>query len=274
MHVVEFEAPQATPAASRMSSKQVGGHTMTTKTLKLGTAARAVCIAGTLAFAAPALAQDTSGTNAGPGAADAVGAVTALEAAMNLADFGRANEDPTILIGAARAIQMIGQTEAEAESSESGEIDDPAKAVAEAADTDKAEAEAAGDLVGDLLAEATLLARGDETLLAQIAMVEAGDTKGSTQGAGYYNSVQLQAGSYYSITDTFYGGEYAEVGIMGDGDTDVDLFIYDENGNLICQSTSWNDREVCGFRPAWTGPFRIVMENYGSVWNYVQVWSN
>jgi hypothetical protein len=65
----------------------------------------------------------------------------------------------------------------------------------------------------------------------------------------------------------FYGGEYAEVAIVGDGDTDLDLFIYDENGNFIGSGETYSDVEVVGFNPRWTGTFRVEVHNFGDVYN-------
>ena len=63
----------------------------------------------------------------------------------------------------------------------------------------------------------------------------------------------------------FRAGRLAEVGISGDGDTDLDLFIYDENGNRVCQDISFDDREYCSWIPRRTGPFSIEIENLGGV---------
>jgi hypothetical protein len=75
--------------------------------------------------------------------------------------------------------------------------------------------------------------------------------------------------AYSSVTyhDEFYGGELAEVLIIGDGDTDLDLFVYDENGNLIVSDTGSSDVCHCQWNPRWTGVFRIEVHNLGDVWN-------
>ena len=72
----------------------------------------------------------------------------------------------------------------------------------------------------------------------------------------------------------FYGGEYAEVAIVGDGDTDLDLFIYDENGNFIASGESYSDVEVVGFNPRWTGTFIVEVHNLGSVYNDFGIGTN
>ena len=76
----------------------------------------------------------------------------------------------------------------------------------------------------------------------------------------------------YSIT--FRGGEFAEVSVRGDGDTDLDLYIYDQYGNQICSDIDSTDQTYCGWTPAWTGTFRIKIENLGSVYNEYRIATN
>ena len=59
--------------------------------------------------------------------------------------------------------------------------------------------------------------------------------------------------------------DHPEVGIAGDGASDLDLFVYDENDHLVCRSTASTDREHCRWWPRWTGPFRIEIQNLGAV---------
>ena len=72
-------------------------------------------------------------------------------------------------------------------------------------------------------------------------------------------------------TDTFYvtfrGYEDAAVLISGDGGTDLDLFVYDANGNLISADTDGSDDCVVRFMPYRTGTFRIEVRNLGCVYN-------
>ena len=74
----------------------------------------------------------------------------------------------------------------------------------------------------------------------------------------------------YSITAR--GGEEKLVMVIGDGDTDLDLYVYDENGNLIDSDTDSSDTMVCSWTPKWTGKFTIKIKNLGSVRNYYTMW--
>ena len=55
----------------------------------------------------------------------------------------------------------------------------------------------------------------------------------------------------------------AEICIEGDGRSDIDLWVYDENGNLIDKSTSYDAYECVSFTPIWDGEFQVVVENGG-----------
>lgn len=83
-------------------------------------------------------------------------------------------------------------------------------------------------------------------------------------------------GAYSSVrySTNFYGGQAAEVIIWGDGDTDLDLFIYDGNGNLIASDTDSLDFCVCSWTPRWTGEFTVVVMNLGSVYNEFDIATN
>lgn len=121
-----------------------------------------------------------------------------------------------------------------------------------------------------LIADATKYADGNKTLLALIKDVEK-----STRGrvGGPLRTTDRVNGGY---TDTwkirFRGGEPAYVVVSGDGDTDLDLYVYDENGNFITSDTDAGDDCVVSFNPRWTGVFYIKIKNLGRVYNqYVLV---
>ena len=87
-------------------------------------------------------------------------------------------------------------------------------------------------------------------------------------------STQVLAQSTDSFAATFRGGESTTVAISGDGDTDLDLYVYDENGNLIASDLSASDQALVSFTPAWTGQFRIEVQNRGYVYNAFGIATN
>lgn len=65
----------------------------------------------------------------------------------------------------------------------------------------------------------------------------------------------------------FRGGEAAFVALKGDGDTDLDLYIYDDNGNLVAKDDDGLDLCIARWTPRYTGYFTIVVRNRGGVYN-------
>lgn len=85
---------------------------------------------------------------------------------------------------------------------------------------------------------------------------------------GYRNGRDVVNGSDKdTYQERFVGSELAGATLSGDGDTDLDLYVYDFNGNLICKSEANSDDEICSWTPAWTGTFKIVVLNRGTVYN-------
>ena len=123
-----------------------------------------------------------------------------------------------------------------------------------------------------ILADATKFADGNKTLLALIK-----DSEKSTRGAvpGPIRKVDRVLGGY---TDTwtirFRGGEAAYIVVSGDGDTDLDLYVYDQNGNLIAYDNDGIDDCVVSFTPKWTGTFYVKIKNLGRVYNRYELVTN
>lgn len=81
--------------------------------------------------------------------------------------------------------------------------------------------------------------------------------------------------AYGSVTygnEWFAGCEYAQVRVVGDGDTVLRVAVYDENDNLI--ATDSGDTCVATFYPRWTGRFRVVVSNLGGVANRFALTTN
>jgi hypothetical protein len=67
--------------------------------------------------------------------------------------------------------------------------------------------------------------------------------------------------------ECFWQGEWSRVALIGDGDTDLDLYVYDPFGNLVGCDTDYTDWcEVTWFARV-GGTYRIVVLNRGSVYN-------
>lgn len=93
----------------------------------------------------------------------------------------------------------------------------------------------------------------------------------SPVGSPKYDVHQVSAYSTDVFTVTFRGNEAATVIISGDGDTDLDLFVYDEFGNLVGSDTDGSDDCVVRFWPGWTRTYRIEVRNLGAVYNRYEI---
>jgi hypothetical protein len=100
-------------------------------------------------------------------------------------------------------------------------------------------------------------------VLSQLAAPLAASPLGGAKSAVH----QVLAHDTDHFNVTFRADEEATVMISGDNDTDLDFYIYDENGNLITSDTDSTDDCVLTFTPKWTGEFRIEVKNLGSVYN-------
>jgi hypothetical protein len=63
------------------------------------------------------------------------------------------------------------------------------------------------------------------------------------------------------------GGARTTVIVIGDGDTDLDLFVYDRFGNLVAQDTDIDDDCAVVFVPPAAGNYTIKVKNLGNVGN-------
>ena len=180
-----------------------------------------------------------------------------LRIAAELSKYGYANRDALSLIQAARLSKQSGFT-----------LEDRNKAGGDEMRPAPEEEKKGGQVSLDpakLLADAKAMAGDDGVLLALIDDVNS-NLRGAVGGPKYARSSVNAGGSdIYNIS--FRGGEFAMVTVIGDGDTDLDLYVYDENGNLIDSDTDYSDNCICTWTPRWTGNFRIKIVNRGRVYN-------
>jgi len=220
----------------------------------------AVLSVGLVCIAAAQDKQDAANRSekAAGASAEPSGAMSQLALALQLADWGRANKSAEALIAAAQILQGVPLQERERErvAPQEGTADKQAAPVAS---------------VESLLAEAAALAGDDAALKQRIeamraAKPEAPVSKGRTAGPGISSTCVL-ANSTDIFIDTFRAGEQAVVIVDGDGDTDLDTYVYDENGNLIDSDDDYTDYCILSWTPRWTGAFRIEVKNLGNIAN-------
>ncbi|MEM8739500.1 MAG: hypothetical protein AAGG38_13635 [Planctomycetota bacterium] len=204
-------------------------------------------------------------------------AVDLLNQAATLVQYARENESPLAMLTAVQMSRRVAvrdgaealsdtQTEAVEGEAEGGE--------AEKGSTPPATLDAA-----TLLAEAKEWAEGDEHVLALIEAEAAkpepsAGTLGAVKGP-IRHVAKIPARTYVNYRNIkFRGGQLAKVAVIGDGDTDIDLYIYDQNNNLIRQDIDYTDRCYVQWTPKWTGNYRIRVANRGRVYNRVVILTN
>jgi hypothetical protein len=64
---------------------------------------------------------------------------------------------------------------------------------------------------------------------------------------------------YYKIE--YIGGQTAEFAIIGDGSTDVDIFVMDQNGKVVASDTGFSDLGLVTWKPAQTQVYTIKVQN-------------
>ena len=105
-----------------------------------------------------------------------------------------------------------------------------------------------------------LLALAGVLMLVQGASAE--PVGGATcRAAGVY------AYSTHDFDVTLYGAEASLISVRGDTDTDLDLYVYDQFGNLIASDTDATDQCLVAVVPDSTGHFMIRVVNRGNVYN-------
>lgn len=186
-----------------------------------------------------------------------------IQLAVKLAEFGYANYAPLALIQAAQILNDVEVGKLEA---------DPKTVEGDGVATTKVEKPELS--VQQLLNDAKAFAAGDSHIEALIASVHPnGETRGAVNGP-YIKTDNVKANTTDIYRINFYGGRVAEVLVSGDGDTDLDLYIYDENGNLIDSDTDYSDDCYCSWYPKWTGAFKIKIVNRGNVYNRYTMYVN
>jgi hypothetical protein len=220
--------------------------------LQLRSLVAAAGVAAVLAVGGQGFANAETGTNVSTDETKTGEATAKLYAlSRDLVEYGRKNKDALSLIVAAGMRQQVSLKP----------VDRKPKSDA----TAPAAADPTPELtVEAILKEAQTMSGNDPTIVAMAKDVAASATKGRSAGPGY-NVVTIPGKSTdsYDLVK-FDGGDYAEVYTEGSGRSNLDLYIYDENGNLICSDTDSSDIAYCGWTPRWSGGFTIKVINRGT----------
>lgn len=190
------------------------------------------------ALATPAAAQDAT-----PQLPRDSGAVAQLMAAQALFDLGLARKDPLATLAAARLAAGIAATDSDRLPDPAGEAVPPAYP-----GTDF------------MFTAARALAQEDDLATDLIARTEAEVTRTTT--LTLIRSSRGIAGNAAQVyTLPFFAAALAEVGLLGDGKSNLDLAISTPDGTPICLDTGPSDRALCSFTPIENATVSITITN-------------
>lgn len=191
--------------------------------------------------------------------------LAALQTAASLAKYGYDNYSATALIEAAKILAETKVQELDVEAV-------PANPQAVSEKDTKLNLDPSA-----LLVDAKKFAGKDKVVLAYTKEVEKSLSASSTRGAvggPKYSEGRVYGKDYTDYVCKFWANELAEVVVIGDGDNDLDLYIYDASGNLITSDTDYTDQCVCRWVPAWTGSFTIRIVNRGAIYSNYAIATN
>lgn len=136
--------------------------------------------------------------------------------------------------------------------------------------TEKSE-KALNTSVPKLLADAVQMAGDNQEALAYVNSVKSQiENKPIEKGARYgavRKSARVAANSTASFTLDIVGGELMTIAIYGDGDTDLDLYVYNEIDELRAYDEDSSGDCLVMFVPIFSQTVRILVKNRGNIYN-------
>jgi hypothetical protein len=211
------------------------------------------------------LFAQTGPTGSKPASSPVSPEMEAIQTAYSLARYGYANESASALIEAAEILAQTPTQPFAAQTERSGQTANSNK------QTGTPEFTAV-----NLLADGKKFAAGNQTMLAWARVVEASlqsRTRGAVGGPKYQvDRVSANGTVTYSLP--LRGNEYVEILCFGDGDTDIDLYLYNPNGSLNASDEGPSD--ACRLYGT-TGPggvYTLVVKNWGRVYNQFEIVTN
>jgi len=104
--------------------------------------------------------------------------------------------------------------------------------------------------------------------LAMLCSVRAREVKATDEGKGAEfkgKTVEMKDKGEFAIILAFSAGEEVIATTKGDKQTDVHLFVYDENKKMVGKDTSPGPKCEVKFTPAKDGKFKLLVRNSGGV---------
>ncbi|MBL8850774.1 MAG: hypothetical protein JNG89_13925 [Planctomycetaceae bacterium] len=234
------------------------------------------------ALASGSVAADKPANN-DPAKADAKsgGDLTPIITAAQLTIRGETLKSPLLLLAAAEIIADHKRSQRTAEA-------------IQGAGTEVADGKLPDLDMQTLIDRARELAKGDAAMEAaveaMVAQIES-DGRGLIYAQGKnLRSEEINGVTFKDINDgidqinpngvltienvIFEASKPAVVYVAGDGDGDLDLWVYDDNGVLIGQDVDETSSCVVRWNPIYEGPFTLVIKNVGPIYERFLVFVN
>ena len=87
-------------------------------------------------------------------------------------------------------------------------------------------------------------------------------------GGTKFGEESVSARSTITYDVKCYADEETRVTVLGDGSSDLDVYVYDSKGNLITKDEDTTDQCSCAFRAFVTTTFTVEVVNRGNVRNH------
>lgn len=118
-----------------------------------------------------------------------------------------------------------------------------------------------------IINDATLFASENANLLSLLKDLQT-QTRDALPGLDSPRTVRdrVNAGATDVWKIVLRGGKPVHLFVMGDGDTDLDVFVYDTEGNLVADDSGCDEAGI-SFTPRWTMTYIIKIKNLGKVYN-------
>src|SRR5262249_7735495 len=104
-------------------------------------------------------------------------------------------------------------------------------------------------------------------LLAALIVGNTINSLASAAQAQEYRIYRIEAFGVRSFTINYERGETAEVGVVGDGDNVLNLYVYDQFGRLLAYDEDNSDKCYVRWTPSYTGRYVIKIINRGRVYS-------
>ncbi|RVT82655.1 hypothetical protein DXV76_15555 [Rhodobacteraceae bacterium CCMM004] len=194
----------------------------------------------------PSLAAALLCALAAPAPAQEVQPIAAMRLSAELFQAAQALSDPLLMIASAKLRKSVAldRVERAPEEGDAADVPDPGALDWQA-----------------MLAEAEALAAGDPTLAGLVDDVRVETTKGVASGQVYSRTTIRGGGRNTYAGLVFDGGTYADVYVEAGAGADLNLFVTDAQGRLVCSDTDLSAIAYCGWRPEARAAFTIEVRN-------------